>query len=62
MKNINKKIGNIFSKIFVYHEKTKYDFSLPEKEEELSSNEGSANEISVEKKNIFPTLQVNLEY
>lgn len=59
---MKQEIGNILSRLFTYHEKQKYNFSLPETEEESSSDEKYVSEMSVEKKNIFPTIQVNLEY
>lgn len=62
MKSVKQEIGNILSRLFTYHEKQKYNFSLPETEEESSSDEKYVSEMSVEKKNIFPTIQVNLEY
>ncbi len=61
MKKISQKITNIFSELFVYREKHNYDFSLPEADENLNSQKVES-EMSIEKKNIFPTLQVNLEY
>ncbi len=62
MENIKNKIVNILSILFAYHEKSKYSFSLPETESDISNTNSTPENISIDEKNIFPTIGVNLDY
>ena len=62
MENIKNKIVNILSNLFAYHEKSKYSFSLPETESDISNTNSTPENISIDEKNIFPTIGVNLDY
>lgn len=62
MENIKNKIVNILSTLFAYHEKSKYSFSLPETESDISNTNSTPENISIDEKNIFPTIRVNLDY
>lgn len=62
MINIKQEIISIFSKLFAYHEKNKYSFTLPESESNVSNSNSAIQDINIDEKNIFPTLQVNLDY
>lgn len=62
MENIKNKIVNILSTLFAYHEKSKYSFSLPETESDISNTNSTPENISIDEKNIFPTIGVNLDY
>lgn len=58
MKNMNK-LTNLLKNIFTYNEKENYNFSLPD---ENTSQILQQEEIKNEYKEIFPTLNVNMEY
>lgn len=54
-------IKNLFNSIFTYTPPVEYNFSLPENTETTETNDKQASEAE-EKVNIFPSLNVNIEY
>ena len=69
MDNTKKKnFFQIFNNIFEYKEMSEYDFSVPENEDEkkdkniLYEQEIKENELPSDPKNIFPSLNSNLDY
>lgn len=52
---------NLFNSIFAYTPPVDYNFSLPEKSQTTKNSENE-NQESNEKINIFPSLNVNMEY
>ena len=52
---------NFFTNLFTWQEQTEYNFKLPENYSENKPNTSNIDE-EVSPKNIFPSIEVNLDY
>lgn len=55
-------IKNLFNSIFAYTPPVEYNFSLPEEDTQTAEISNQESSDSKEKVNIFPSLNVNIEY
>ena len=55
-------LKNLFYSMFAYHPPVEYNFSLPEDMQATESNDNQMQENPKEKVNVFPSLNVNMEY
>lgn len=54
-------LKNIFNELFTWKEESNYEFTLPDNED-ISKPDTTSSDEAISPKNIFPSIEVNLEY